>query len=68
MFCKIVRFAEFEKDIKRLKKRFRTIEDDLDVFLRIALVDYHKNGIDNGGIVSIPDLGFDKPKIFKARK
>ena len=32
MFCKIVRFAEFEKDIKRLKKRFRTIEDDLDVF------------------------------------
>lgn len=68
MFRNIIRLPEFEKDIKRLLKRFRTLEDDLANFLNIALVDYHKNGIDNGSIVRIPNVGFDKPKIFKARK
>ena len=67
-FRNIVHLAEFKKDIQRLRKRFRTIEDALDVFLRIALVDYHKNGIDSGGIVRISDLGIEQPKIFKARK
>jgi mRNA-degrading endonuclease RelE of RelBE toxin-antitoxin system len=68
MFKEISRLPEFEKDIKKLLKRFRTLEDDLDIFVRIDLVDYHKNGIDNGGIVQIPGLGFDKPKVYKARK
>jgi hypothetical protein len=68
MFRNIVRLPEFEKDIKRLLKRYRTLEDDLANFLNIALVDYHKNGIDNGSIVRISDLGIEKPKIFKARK
>jgi mRNA-degrading endonuclease RelE of RelBE toxin-antitoxin system len=68
MFREIVRLPEFEKDIKRLSKRFRTLEDDLRVLLNVALVDYHKNGIDNGGIVQIPSLGFDRPKVYKARK
>jgi hypothetical protein len=58
----------FVNDLKKLLKRFRTLEDDLANFLNIALVDYHMNGIDNGGIVRIPELGFEKHKIFKARK
>ncbi|MBI3193654.1 MAG: hypothetical protein HYZ34_04185 [Ignavibacteriae bacterium] len=68
MFHSITRLPEFEKDLKRLLKRFRTLDDDLDVFLRIALVDYHKNGVDNGGIVRIADLGIETPSIYKARK
>jgi len=68
MFKEISRLAEFDKAIKKLNKRFRTLEGDLDVFLNVALVDYHKNGIDNGGIVQIPGLGFEKPKVYKARK
>jgi len=71
MFKQIVRLPEFEKDFKRLLKRYRpdrSGEDDLDVFLNVALVDYHKNGIDNGGIVRISDVGIERPKVYKARK
>ena len=68
MFHSIVRLPEFEKDMRKLLKRYRTLEDDLDVFVRVAMIDYHKNGIDNGGIVQIPGLGFDEPKVYKARK
>lgn len=68
MFNEVARLPEFIKDLKKLKKRFHSIEDDLDVFIRVALTDYHENGIDNGGIVRISGLGFDEPKIFKARK
>ena len=68
MFRSVVRLPEFEKDFKRLLKRYRTLESDLDIFLNVALVDYHKNGIDNGGIVRISDLGVERPKVYKARK
>ncbi len=68
LFKQIKRLPEFEKDIKRLFKRFRTLEDDLANFLNIALVDYQKNGIDNGSIVRISDLRIENTKIFKARK
>jgi hypothetical protein len=68
MFKRVARLPEFEKDLKKLLKRYRTLEDDLANFLNVALADYHKNGFDNGGIVRIPDLGFDQPKIYKARK
>jgi mRNA-degrading endonuclease RelE of RelBE toxin-antitoxin system len=68
MFRSVIRIPEFVKDLKQLSKRFRTLEDDLEVFLRVAVVDYHKNGIDNGGIVRIPNLDFQRPRIYKARK
>jgi len=71
MFKEVTRLPEFEKDIRKLLKRFRTLEDDLHIFLRIALIDYHKNGIPmdrDGGIVPIQGLGFEKPKVYKARK
>ncbi|MDI6804689.1 MAG: hypothetical protein QME58_12755 [Bacteroidota bacterium] len=68
MFREISRLPEFEKDMRKLLKRFRTVEDDLANFLNIALVDYHKNGIDNGSIVRISDCGIENPKIYKAKK
>lgn len=68
MFGSVVRLPEFEKDFRRLLKRYRSLEADLEVFLNVALLDYHKSGIDNGGIVQIPGLGFEEPKVYKARK
>jgi hypothetical protein len=47
MFREIVRLPEFERDLKRLGKRFRTLEKDLDFFIRNQLVLYHKLKIDN---------------------
>jgi mRNA-degrading endonuclease RelE of RelBE toxin-antitoxin system len=68
IFKEIVLLPEFEKDLKKLLKRFRTLEDDLDNFIRTELNLYHKLGIDNKGIFQIQGVPFDDPKIFKAKK
>jgi hypothetical protein len=67
-FRKIVRLPEFERDMKKLIKRFRSLEDDLDNFVKTELVLFHKLGIDNKGIVQMAGLGFQSPKVFKGRK
>lgn len=68
LFKEIVRLPEFERDMKRLLKRFRSLEDDLDNFIKIELTLFHKLGIDNKGVVQIAGLGIKTPKIYKARK
>jgi hypothetical protein len=67
-FNEIHRLPEFEKDIKKLLKKFRTLEDDLDVFIKAELMLYHKLKKDNKGIFLIPGLGVESPKIYKAKK
>lgn len=68
MFSEIIQRAEFEKDLKKLSKRFRSLPEDLETFIRFQLNAYHNLGIDNGGIFHIPGLPFSEPKIFKAKK
>ncbi len=67
-FAKISRRLEFDKDLKQLLKRYRSLEDDLTVFINTQLVLLHKQKIDNRGIVHINNLGIEEPKIFKAVK
>jgi hypothetical protein len=67
-FREIVRLPEFERDIKRLLRRFRSLEDDLEIFIKTELKLFHKLGIDNKGVVEISGLGIQGPPIFKARK
>lgn len=59
---------EFDKDIKKLLKRFKTLENDLDIFIESELYLYHKLNVDNKGIFQIPNLHIDEPKIYKAKK
>ncbi len=59
---------EFERDIKKLLKRFRSLEGDLRIFIEVELKLFHKLGIDNGGIIEIAGLGIQGTKIFKAKK
>jgi len=67
-FDEISRLPEFENDLKRLHKRFKTLEDDLKIFIEKELYLYHKLKIDNKGIFRIDGLGFKKLKIYKAKK
>jgi mRNA-degrading endonuclease RelE of RelBE toxin-antitoxin system len=67
-FTKISRLPEFDKDLKKLLKRFKTIEDDLEIFIENELVLYHKLGIDNKGVFSIPGLPVKGIRIYKAKK
>jgi hypothetical protein len=67
-FTKVSRLPEFEKDLKRLSKRFKTLEDDLRIFIDTQLNLFHKLGIDNGGIFQIPGLHIETAKFYKAKK
>lgn len=68
IFREVRRISEFDKDFKRLKKRFKTLDDDIETFITKQLKLTHKLGIDNKGVVPIPELGIEIPKIYKARK
>ena len=63
-FNDVVRLPEFEKDLKKLLKRFKT----LDIFIRIELNLYHKLRKDTGGIFRLTGLAGEEPKIYKAKK
>jgi len=67
IFNEIRSLQEFKKDLKKLR-RFRTLKEDLDIFIEKQLRLYHKLKIDNKGIVQISNLGIDYPNIYKARK
>lgn len=60
--------ADFQKDLKKLKKRFRTLDSDLQNFIKVQIKLFHELKLDNQGIVEISGLGIDYPIIYKARK
>jgi len=62
------RLTEFDKDFKKLFKKYRTLEEDLKVFIESQLNLFHKLHIDNKGIFLISDLNISYPQIYKARK
>lgn len=68
IFNDIRRLPEFDRDFKKLCKRFRTLEEDLEVFIKTQLNLSHKLNIDNKGVFQIPGLNFDYPKVYKAKK
>lgn len=68
IFNEVKQPAEFQKDLKKLSKKFRTLKEDLKVFIEKQLNLYHKLKIDNKGVFPISDLGIDYPKIYKAKK
>ncbi|MDP3014652.1 MAG: hypothetical protein Q8M92_10440 [Candidatus Subteraquimicrobiales bacterium] len=68
IFSGIYRRPEFEKDMKKLLKKFKTLEDDLKIFIEKQLNLYHKLNVDNKGIFQITGLQIKNPKIYKAKK
>lgn len=68
IFNDIRKLAEFEKNFKKLAKKFRTLDEDLNAFIASQLKLTHKKNIDNKGVVRISSLGIEHPRIYKARK
>lgn len=68
VFNEIRKLTEFEKDFKKLTKRFKTLDDDIETFINRQLKLTHKLGVDNKGVVHISGLGIESPKIYKAKK
>ncbi len=68
LFKKITHVPEFEKDLKKLLKRYSSLEEDLQNFIKVAMNLFHKQKIDSRAIFHISDLGIHSPKIYKAKK
>jgi len=68
IFNEIRKLAEFEKDFKKLSKKYRSLDEDLEAFIAYQLKLTHKLNIDNKGVIRISDLGIEYPHIYKARK
>jgi len=68
LFKQITHAPEFEKDLKKLVRRFASLEEDLEIFMKVAMNIFHKQKIDSGAIFHISDLGIHSPKIYKAKK
>ena len=68
LFKKISHVLEFEKDLRKLVRRFASLEDDLEIFIKVAMNAFHKQNVDSQAVLRISDLGINSPKIYKARK
>jgi len=68
MFKQIRRLPEFERDLKKLLKKYRTLEEDIKVFENTALKMCHKLNVEYDGILPIANLGIEHPKIYKVKK
>ena len=68
LFKKISHVLEFEKALRKLVRRFASLEDDLEIFIKVAMNAFHKQNVDSQAILRISDLGINSPKIYKARK
>jgi len=68
LFKHISHVLEFEKDLKKLSKRFPSLKDDLKIFVKVAMNAFHKQNIDSRAIFHISDLGIHSSKIYKAKK
>ncbi|MCK4667469.1 hypothetical protein KAU33_12005 [Candidatus Dependentiae bacterium] len=60
-------FNNFLKDSKKLKKRYKSLNDDFKVFLNSSLELFHKQGIDQD-IIKIKGLKHPRIDIYKVRK
>lgn len=67
-FKEIIECPEFEKDFKRLLKKYRSLKEDFETFKNTPLKAFHKLDQANVGIVPIADLGISNPKVYKATK
>ena len=58
----------FEKDLKRLLKKFKTLEDDIEVAKKNAIELFHLMKIDNNSTEPIPNFCSSELKVCKIKK
>ena len=68
LFNVVRQLKEFEREFRKLLKKFKTLEKDMETFINVQLNLYHKLKISNSGIVRISDLSIESPKVYKVRK
>lgn len=59
---------EFSKDVKKLSKRYRTLNEDLKILKRASIELYHLHDVDNNSIFPIPNFCNDFIRSYKVKK
>ena len=62
------RHEHFEKQLKRLIKKFRSLEEDLLVVEKNTIKLLHESRIDNNSIEHVPNLKHEEIEIYKIKK
>lgn len=60
--------SEFEKDFKKLQKRFRTLQEDFKLMVKLNIELYHINKIDNNSSVKIESCCTENIISYKIKK
>jgi len=68
MTIKIDFLPEFEKDLKRLKKKYWSLDGDIENIINSSIKPYHEKNEEPVGIFQIPGLRTEYPKFYKAKK
>jgi hypothetical protein len=64
----VSRTPEFERDLKKLLKRYSTLEQDLQTFIAYELALFHGRDLAVGGIERVAGLGFGDPPVYVAKR
>lgn len=64
-FSKVVRLPEFEREMKKLSKKYRTLEEDLENLINSALYPHHKMNLSYGGIFPVSHLNIGQHNYCK---
>lgn len=59
---------EFEKDLKRLSKKFPTLGEDLEIVKKNAIELFHEQGLDNQSVFRVPGINSQNGTIYKIKK
>ncbi len=68
IFHDIRYLPEFRHDLKKLLKKYSTLEDDINTFINTVLKLYHKEKVSLSAVVQISNLGIHSPLLYKVRK
>ena len=62
------RHPRFEKQLKKLLKKYRTLEDDLKIAEKAAVELFHLNKIDNNSMELVPGFDYEEVQVYKIKK
>lgn len=58
----------FEKQIKKLIKKYRSLEEDLEIVQKYAIEAFHIAGINNESVLLVPKFDKKTIQIYKVKK
>ncbi len=60
--------SEFDRDLKKLCKKYKSLPEDIEVLKRAAIELYHLQGLDNNAIFPIPGFCSESATSCKVKK